>query len=339
MPVDHKIAPKITASQKFLNSLGSTVRARLEKIIGEPIATPAEPPAAQQDLELPGNQGDDQAQHNSRQKRAIERHQHSAALERKRANTRPTHSTPQRSARQRYQEKDARHLEKLRAKLTAAGIQLNGVKIVKVPTTIKIMATDILSDETGKTGKIYLKRCYHQTAARLLRIAAQGPDGKRPLSSLYARRVIVTGLTLITMSKRTRAHGLRSRLVKGIPENYLLRLLENPHDPRPVSLPALTGRHGGRSTEVGYLDALKAVGLLESEQLKKSAVTAGERLGRYALNRYHVIALYPSGKLTQAEIDEVLKIYPYTGIDEFQQLTCSHPLPFSDSYEPSALGP
>jgi len=331
MPSKTNIPPKITASQKFLNSLSSSTRAHLEKIIGEPIAvTPAPTPASSPTT----------VDRNRRQSRAADRAQHSARLA---AGRRPRTATPTTRKRNQIrdsQHRDARHLDRLRARLKNSGYtDAYRVKLHAVPSTVKVMMSDILSDHSAQAASIYLKRCFHQVGARLIRIAAKGPDGSRPLTSLYARRVVALGLAAIALSKRTAGHGLHSRLVKGIPQTCFLALLENPYTKERPGLSSLTGRHTAAAGAVGYLDALKTVGLLEAEQLPKSAVTPGEALGEYALNRYHVITAYPSGHVTEAELDEILRVYAYTGNAGFQQLTRSHPPFFSDSLEPQAVGP
>lgn len=330
MPIKNTVPPKITLSQRFLARLNPATRAHLEKVIGEPLtATEASPAAA-----TPSSSGPER---NRRQTRAIERTENSAWLAARRA---PRSTTPKRDPRKESQIHDARHLDRLRTKLHAAGyVDAYRVRIRNVPSTVAVMMSDILADPTDKAARIYLKKCFHQVGARLVRAAAIGPEGKRPLSSLYARRVVALGLAALYLSVRTRSNQLHSRLIKGIPQTCFLGLLKDPHTKARPKLSALSGRHKPAPSAIGYLDALKAVGLLQSEQLPKSQVTAGERLGEYALNRYHVITAYPSGPLTDAELDEILRSYPYTETAGFEQLTRSHPAFFPASLEPQALGP
>lgn len=329
-PSNQNISPKISAGNKFVSRLNPQTRERLERIINEPIAAPIEPEPPE--LEPERNRG---------QKRAAERAQDSAALARRRALAEggPDPTTPPRSARELNRLKDQRHLERLRAKLEASGYDLDGVKLHTVPTHLKIMVSDILADSTGKAANIYLNRCFHQIAARLIRQAARGQEHKRPLTSIYARRVVALGLVIVALSKRTRAARLHSRLTKGIPENAFLALLRDPHNGQRPGLSALTGRHKPGAGSVGYLDALKATSLVEAEQLPKSRVTPSERLGDYALNRYHIIARYPTGPLTEAELDEILRVYPYTEIAEFEPFSRSHPPFLSESPQAQAQGP
>jgi len=325
------LPPKITLSQRFLARLNPATRAHLEKVIGEPL-TPIE--NSSPDATAPSSSG---PEHNRRQKRAIDRTENTAALAKRRA---PRSTTPKQDPRRKSQIHDARHLERLRAKLHSDGYtDAYRVRIKNVPSTVAVMMADILADPTDKAARIYLKRCFHQVGARLVRAAAIGPDGKRPLSSLYARRVIALGLAALYLSVRTRSGQLHSRLIKGIPQTCFLGLLKDPHTKARPKLSALSGRHKPSAAAIGYLDALKAVGVLQSEQLPKSQVTAGERLGEYALNRYHVITAYPSGPLTDAELDEILRSYPYTETTGFQQLTRSHPAFFPASFQSQALGP
>ena len=329
MPIKTTVPPKITASQRFLSRLNPATRAHLEKVIGEPI-TPT-------DAASPEAPSSSPPERNRRQERAIERAQNSAALARRRS---PRSTTPKRDPRRQSQIHDARHLDRLRGKLKDAGYQdAYCVRLKTIPSTVAVMMSDILADSTDRAARIYLKKCYHQIGARLVRAAAKGPDGKRPLSSLYARRVVALGLASLYLSTRTRSRQLHSRLIKGIPQTCFLGLLKDPYTKARPKLSALMGRHKPSPAAIGYLDALKAVGLLQSEQLPKSQVTAGERLGEYSLNRYHVITAYPSGPLTDAELDEILRSYPYTENAGFQQLTRSHPAFFPDSLEPQALGP
>ena len=200
---------------------------------------------------------------------------------------------------QRARARDAAHLARLDLKIRAHGGTPTAIR--NIPITVWTQAAQVMADQTGRAARLHLRRADHRSAAGAILRAALGTGKQtadRSWSDLRTRRIAALGLALLALSKNTRRHGPWGALVIGVPRGALAALLRDPFDRRHNAAPstsALFGTHrkdaDPTSADVGYFPALRAAGMVYSQQLPKAEAHPCETWGPtgYAFNRYWLL--------------------------------------------------
>lgn len=214
-------------------------------------------------------------------------------------------------------------LAKLERKLKTEGV--DNPKPRLIPAHLWKQCQHILADGSGWAARYYSKLCFHRIGVSMAHRAAlcYDVDGKpkysyigNSIGSQRARTVLAFGLLQLSLSRLTgrRKHGW-TRLVSGIPQKAFLAALRDPYSGKWPSLSAFNGTHHKTENDeitdgnVGYLVALKRVGMLYTRQIKTvdknlassvkgwSDVKPEEMLGKRtetglfcSLNRYWIVA-------------------------------------------------
>jgi hypothetical protein len=173
-------------------------------------------------------------------------------------------------------------LARLEKRLRAEGIDNPKPKLI--PAHLWKQTRHILADHSGWAARYYSKLCFHKIGVSICHRAALCYDADQKPKYSYignsrescrARFVLASGLLLLCLSRSTgrRGHGW-NRLVSGIPQRAFLTALRDPFTGRLPSSSSFNGTHHKTDDKkvtdgnVGYLTALKRVGLLYTRQTK-----------------------------------------------------------------------
>lgn len=177
--------------------------------------------------------------------------------------------------------KNLKRLAKLDKELKALGLESPDPIII--PAHLAKQTRHVINDNTGWAARFYSRLCWHKIGIGLTHRAALCYDesGKprysyigRSRESIRARSILAISLLFFGLSKPTGRRGQGwSRIVKGIPQEAILSLLADPHSKQMRHINALTGTHracpdNDTGGSVGYLPALKRVGVLYTRQCK-----------------------------------------------------------------------
>lgn len=210
-------------------------------------------------------------------------------------------------ARHRARLREAKHADKVRAKLEAFGVPPLARRHAKIIRRSEYaVCNQMIADATGRVARGYIAQLKNRVAAAAILRAAIGTDertawGMRPAtrsrswSDLRTRRLAATGVLMHRVSQRTkRPDRWGGGFVKGLSLGALCACLRDPFDRRPSAVPhtkTLSGtrrRRNGR-IQLGYLPALIEAGFCYRQQLPAHKVPAAEVGPRgYALNRYWI---------------------------------------------------
>lgn len=175
-------------------------------------------------------------------------------------------------------------LRKLERKLKSEGIENPQPRMI--PAHLWKQCQHILADASGWAARYYSKLCYHRIGVSMCHRAALCYDAKgkpkysyigNSIGSQRARYVLASGLLILCLSRLTgrRRQGW-TRLVSGIPQKAFLAALRDPYNGNRPSLSAFNGTHHKLDDKevtdgnVGYLTALKRVGMVYTRQIKTS---------------------------------------------------------------------
>lgn len=147
----------------------------------------------------------------------------------------------------------------------------------RAPKAFTVIPRDVWRLTTACMGSrratfLELGRVRNRAAIGALRSAAFA-GGARGWSSSYAHRVLVLGIAFTALCKPSQRKGRFRYVLEGIPREALCALLRDPHSDHTPSVSALRGRHRDWGTvengQIGYLDALEAVGFLTRVQRQR----------------------------------------------------------------------
>lgn len=155
-----------------------------------------------------------------------------------------------------------------------------------------------------------LSRERNRAAVGALRRSAFA-GGVRDWQSSYAVHVLVLGLVLLRLCRRTKGERKRGRYpynYEGIPRECLLELLKDPRNGHVPSMSALRGRHRPDASletgQLGYLDALEAGGFLY--RLQRQRPTRFRPDIKPTFNQYWIVG--HSAYLSPEAIADVLQL-------------------------------
>jgi hypothetical protein len=197
-------------------------------------------------------------------------------------------SKQQRKAKQRQTEalrnnkSNRRALARLEKKLRDEGIEDPKPRLI--PAHLWKQCRHILADHSGWAARYYSKLCYHKVGVSYCHRAALCYDENGIPKYSYvgnsreacrARFVLASGLLILCLAKPTGRRGQGwTRLVSGIPQDAILTALRDPFSGKRPSSSSFNGTHHKTDDKevtdgnVGYLTALKRVGLLYTRQTK-----------------------------------------------------------------------
>jgi len=173
-------------------------------------------------------------------------------------------------------------LRTLQRKLKSEGVENPQPRMI--PAHLWKQTQHILADPSGWAARYYSRLCYHRIGVSMCHRAALCYDAEnRPkysyvgngVDSQRARHVLAAGLLILCLARLTgrRKQGW-TRLVSGIPQKAFLAALRDPFTGKRPSLSAFNGTHHKDADKektdgnVGYLTALKRIGLVYTRQIK-----------------------------------------------------------------------
>lgn len=237
--------------------------------------------------------------------------------------------------RERQAKADSRYLQRLEHRMRSGGWE--GLPPRPIPRHVWIRAQHVLADRSGRAANIYLAQQKNRIAAQLIRRAALVPERdyvaggycyRYAWADSRARMVAALGLSLLALARRTRRKGVWHGLCRGIPRGALCALLTDPYDRRPEAQPSLSGLDGRHrpwgsweSGEVGWLRALREVGLVYSQQHQADEVAEWE-VGPtgYAIARYWLITAEPTAPYRDERKRELIELHALAALDLRQWL-------------------
>lgn len=207
-----------------------------------------------------------------------------------------------RALRRQRERRNRQYFDRAREELTrrweSMGIPTRYVKVI--PRPVWVMCWHIIADGDGDAARHYLSRCRNKSAAGALRRAATA-DGRRPWTSITARRIAAIGLAEYALSESTQRLGRWRRIVRGVLQKALIALITPPGTGTGPHLQTMRGRgawNGSyRNGTLGYLQALKDAGFHTYQQLPADQVAPWERVatprGVFAICRYWIVGNNP----------------------------------------------
>lgn len=164
-------------------------------------------------------------------------------------------------------QRDLRWLEKRRAELGARKGAPPAFAVI--PREVWALCESCMGSQRATW--LELMRTKNRAAIGALRKGAFA--GRRNWQSSYAHRLLVLGIGLTALYKPSARKGRFRHVIEGIPREALCALLRDPHTGHVPTVSAMRGVHrpGGNveNGQIGYLDALEAVGFLTRVQRQK----------------------------------------------------------------------